>query len=426
MPTFEFDHKTIKALKPGPKRIDYWDTTDLGPGKFGLRLTPAGVKTWCVIYRHRGRDRRRTIGRYSATLGLSKARADARDLLAQVQLGRDPAGEKRAARAVDQQTVRALFNAYVTHAEVRVQAGEFRSWPQIRQSLERDVLPEWGPLPCQSIRRKHVIELVTKKAITGAASANALHAHLSMLFGYGVEADWLTGNPVAGLKKRRAQVRQRVLDDDEIRAVWGYLETDAPITLTRGKAKPWPMAPSTAATLRDLFKFLLLTGQRLGETSRATWADMDLDAKRWTIPATETKNGRAQNVPLSADALALIQRRRDAAPSAHVYAFPSTPSGKGSVLVWSKRTAAAIARATNVTFTAHDLRRTLSTRLGDMGIPGDTIDAVLNHSRAGVLRHYDHSTREKQKRDALDRWAAELTRIVTAQPTKVLKMRGAR
>ena len=222
-----------------------------------------------------------------------------------------------------------------------------------------------------------------------------------MLFAYGVEADWLPANPAAGLRKRSEKPRTRVLSSDEVKALWKTLDADAVITLSRGKTAKTriTMPAETSQTLRHVFKLLLVAGQRLGETSRMKWTDVDLDAKRWTIPATETKNRTVHQVPLSEPAIELLKAQQEAAHPLATYVFPSSAKNDAPVLVWSKRTAAALAAMTGITFTAHDLRRTVATMMGELGIEADTIGLVLNHRKPGVTtRHYDHSTRETAKR----------------------------
>jgi len=277
------------------------------------------------------------------------------------------------------------------------------------------------------IRRRDVLELVTRKAKAGATAANRLQAHLSMLFAYGVEGDWLPANPAAGLRKRKEQARDRVLKADELRDLWRYLDADNPIALSRGTTDKTriTMPAETGEALRHLFKLLLICGQRLGETSRMKWADVDLDAARWTIPATETKNRTLHQVPLSEPAVELLKARSETAHPIGTFVFPSSAKTDASAWVWSKRTAAALATATRILFTAHDLRRTVATMMGELGIEADTIGLVLNHRKPGVTtRHYDHSTRETAKRAALDRWAQRLTQIVTETAAKVTPIRA--
>lgn len=427
MPTMTFTARGIAALKPKARRIDYWSADPQEPG-FGLRVFPSGARSWFVWTRKTrlGRPVRVTIGAFP-DIGLAAARALAADKRADVLHGTDPAAERRAERAANRDTVRALFDAYATHVELRRRAGEFRSWTDVRRSLERDVLPAWNDRPVREIRRKDVIELVTKKAVVGLTAANRLQAHISMLFAFGVETDWLDANPAAGLRKRAERPHDRVLTSDEIKKLWAFLDRDAPMVLSRGamKARTITMSESTAVTLRDLFKVLLLTGQRLGETSRMASADVDLDARTWTIPGEHTKNRTAHRVPLSMEVRTILKARRARAAAGAGYVFPSSPAGESSVLVWSKRTAKAIATVIGITFTAHDLRRTVATGLGELGISQDVIGLVLNHRKSGVTgRHYDLSTREAAKRDALDRWADRVEAIVRGKKGgKVIAMR---
>lgn len=415
----------VAAIRPSESRADYWDTKLPG---FGLRVTPAGVKTWTILYRVPKRlwVRRLAIGTYPA-LSLAKARKRAKDELAKAAIGQDPADAKHATREDTRHTVAALFKLYAADADARHDAKEFKSWPDVKRSLERDVLPAWSTRPVTEIRRRDVLDLATLKAKTGATAANRLQAHLSMLFAYGVEADWLPANPAAGLRKRSEKPRTRVLTADELTALWKTLDADAPLTLSRGKSAKTriTMPAETGETLRHLFKLLLIAGQRLGETSRMKWADVDLDAKLWTIPGTETKNGFAHRVPLSEPAVELLTARSESAHPLATFVFPSSAKSDASAWVWSKRTAAALALVTGIAFTAHDLRRTVATMMGELGIDTDTIGLVLNHRKPGVTtRHYDHSTRDAATRGALDRWAQRLDQIVTEATAKVTPIRA--
>lgn len=428
MPKLELTTRGVAALRPAAHAVDYW-SADPAEAGFGVRVFPSGVKSWFYYTRQTasGKAVRVTLGTFPE-MGLAKAGEKMAEERAKVKVGQDPAEARRVERAARRRTVRALFDAYSRHVAVRRQAGEFRSWPDVRRSLERDVLPAWGDRPASDIRRKDVIELVTAKKLDGPIAANRLQAHISMLFAYGTETDWITGNPAARLRKRKEQPRDRVLSAPELRALWPVLEDSAALTLSRGGPKGIPivMTAGTGAALRDLFKLLLQTGTRLGETSRMTWADVDLEAKIWTIPATDTKNRTPHRVPLSRQAAAILERRR-AADSLSPFVFPSAPGKKTSAFVWAKRAAPVFARAAGVAFTAHDLRRTVATQLGELGISDDVIGLVLHHTKAGVTgRHYDHSAREAAKAAALERWADRLNAIVTGKSGDVVPMAGRR
>lgn len=427
MPRIDFITRKLDALKPSARPVDYWSTDPAERG-FGLRVQPTGSKSWFVWTRKTktGRPTMVVLGTFPK-MKLIEARKAAEDARADVKHGESPAEDRREARQAQRDTVQAMFDKYAEHVAVRRQAGEFRSWPDVKRSLERDVLPVWGDRPAREIERRDVIELVTRKALVGRTAANRLQAHVSMLFSYGLDHDYVTANPALRLKKRAEQPRDRVLSADELKALWTYLDGDAPLALSRGvkDAKPILMPASTAATLRDLFKILVLCGQRLGETSRMGWADVDLDARTWTVPAAHAKNRTAHRVPLSPSALAVVKARGEHAPPSSRFVFPTDEPGLFSVHVWSKRAAAAIASAIGVPFTAHDLRRTCASGLGELGISEDVISLVLNHKKTSVTgRHYDLSTRETAKREALDRWAEHVASVVTGRRGRVIRMAG--
>lgn len=425
MPKITFSARKIAALKAQPRIVDYWSDNPKEPG-FGLRVRPSGVKTWVLWTRDgNGKPTMAVLGRYSADMGLAKARREATDKRASLQKGQNPADAKRAHRAAQAQTVKALYEAYEQHSEERHERGEFRSWGQVERSL-RDVIEKWGDRPVSEIRRRDVAALLDAKAKHGATAANRLRAHISGLFSYGRQHDWLENNPASGLRRRPEQERRRVLTDDEIKALWTFLASDTPIELARGKGKVIAMPADTGRALRDLFRLMLWTGQRIAETSRMKWADVNLESKLWTVPASEAKNRREHVVPLCEGAVAMLKARQERAQPGVEWVFPSSSVKRaGPVLVWSQRTAAAICRAIGgEPWRAHDLRRTVATRCGDLGISGEIIDAILNHNRPGMLRVYDHGKREAAKADALSRWAAELHRIVTETRSKVLPMRA--
>ena len=142
MPKMTFTTRGVEALKPSTRPVDYWsdDPTERG---FGIRVQPSGSRSWFVWTRKTktGKPAMVTLGTFSATFGLAKARKEAEKKRADVQHGENPAEERREERQAQRQTVQALFDSYATHVELRRQAGEFKSWPDVKRSFERDVLP---------------------------------------------------------------------------------------------------------------------------------------------------------------------------------------------------------------------------------------------------------------------------------------------
>jgi integrase len=177
-----------------------------------------------------------------------------------------------------------------------------RSWSEEKRVLDTDVLPAWGDRSLMSITRADVRELVSAKAVQAPVMANRLLAHVSHLFNYALDLDLLDANPAARLKKVPTSSRERVLRKPELTSLWQYVDA--------GQVPEGKRSPQWSQTMRDAFAVLLLTGQRLGEVTRMTWADVDLKAAWWTIPATAAKNKRAHRVPLSKPVLKILEWRR--------------------------------------------------------------------------------------------------------------------
>jgi integrase len=168
--------------------------------------------------------------------------------------------------------------------------------------------------------------------------------------------------------------------------------------------------------------FMLLTAARREEASTARWGHVDFEARTWTIP--ETKNGEPHVVPLSRQAVDLLQSCRpdNPAPSAAVFAVST-----GSPVANWDRAAKAIQDASKTTgWTRHDLRRTAATMMGEMGELPDIIEAALNHAtiHSALASTYNRSRYRPQVAAALQRLADALDGI-EAGAAAVVAIRGA-
>ncbi len=372
-----------------------------------MRVTAAGTKSWSFVFRPRGgRQKRFTIGDYPAW-SLSQARDKAWALRRRVQDGGDPVAERRAQdRAL---TVAGLVDRFIElHAKRKL-----RSWKDYQALLKRDVVRQLGDRRADDVTPRKVRQLLEEIAGRAPVVANRVWTSLSSVYNWGVSEDLVTRNPVAGLKRRTLEVaKERFLSDAEIRAFWVASESIAP-------------------AYRDIFRLILLTGQRPGECAGMAAEEVDLDKGLWLIPAGRVKNKRNQAVPLVGEALAIV-----AARAAHVPTGPLIPTPRGKTpTVQDVAKAFERLRATKIfatPATAHDLRRTAATLLGRLEIDRITIGYVLNHSsttRATVTGStYDKHDYMPQRRRALEVLDNEIRRIVsgTAAPENVLPMRRER
>jgi integrase len=358
----------------------------------GLRVSASGRKTWVLMYRVRGdkRLRRATLGTYPI-LTLADARDQARADLRAAAKGRDPASERKAERQAE--TFGELAEEYIE----RYAKKRKRSWFKDRQALDRDLLPRFRHRKAAGIKRREVIKLLEEIADRGApVGANRTLEIIRRIYNWGIEQEIVTVNPCQRISKPGAErKRDRVLSDDEIRAVWTALEAETP-------------------RMRDLFRLRFLTAQRPGEVSRMRWEDIDMASAWWTIPPEFSKNGLSHRVPLSPPAMETLRRIEGYGNEAG-WVVPS-PTGKGPLrAVW--RAMRNIRKQSGVEFRPHDLRRTAATRMtGDLGIARLTVSKVLGHIETGVIGVYDRATYDREKRQALDAWGRRLEEIISDMP----------
>jgi len=397
--TVNLTTRTVASLKPVPgQRAEFFDETVTG---LAVRVTEHGVKSWTVLYRVGGRQRRLTLGRYP-TIGLAKARKLATRALRAAADGEDPATDKRAARLGE--TVGDLAKAYLEkHAKAQK-----RSWREDDRKLNVEVLPRWRHRKVKELTRRDVRELVEAIADRGApVQANRVLALISTMLNFAIRRDWVEAN-VASLIEPPGQERSRdrVLSDSEIRAVWAALDAERP-------------------AMRALFRLRLVTAQRGGELAQLRWTDI---ADGWiTIPATVTKNKQAHRVPLTAPAQALLDAlpRIDGCDYVFAGRFGTGPltdakSAHGRIAAG----ALAILHQSDAhrkafDFRGHDLRRTAATKMAAAGVPQADIAKVLNHAEGGptATQVYNRYAYDKEKQVALKTWARKLAEILEQKPT---------
>jgi integrase len=382
--------RTIRRLAtPSRGQVDYFDKAVPG---FGLRVSASGARSWIVLYRHRGRKCRVTLGPESA-LSLADARTRAKQILARVRLGADPAGERRAER--EALTFELLAHEYLErHAKPKK-----RSWREDERILRVYVPKSWRSAPASTITRRDVRGLLDGITQQTPIMANRVLACLRKVFNFGVQRELVASSPCQ-LIERPAPERQRdrVLTADELRAVWKALGAE------------------DAATA-GLFKLFLLTAQRGYELRTMAWADLDLDAGWWTIPSVRAKNKLAHRVPLSPQAAAVLrdlaQGRVDGSP----WVFPSVgATGYRETLQKAMRR---IRSQSTVSFVPHDIRRTVSTICtSELGVSRLVVSKLLNHVETGITKVYDRASYDPEKRAALNAWAARLEQIVSGDTAR--------
>ena len=234
----------------------------------------------------------------------------------------------------------------------------------------------------------------------GPFAANRARAALSALFSWLIGEGLAEHNPVAGTHRATEEVsRDRVLTDVELTLVWR-------------EAGPNDYG--------SILRLLILTGCRRDEVGAMAWPEVD--GSLWTIGADRTKNGLAHDVPLSPPALSALtdvpQREgRDLVFGSRAGPFSGWSKAKAEL---DTRMLAGLreqhgSKAKLFPWRLHDIRRTVATRMADLGVLPHVIEAVLNHIsgyRAGVAGVYNRATYGAEKRAALELWAKHLDKLV--------------
>jgi integrase len=357
-----FTDATIRSLEPPSKgQRQYFDETTPG---FCLRVSQGGSKTFLVMM-----DRQRhTIGRYGV-ITLAQARAAASRLQAEKTLGRV------FPESVPLSSARDL---YLSQINVR---------PATREYYVRHLAKLTGQL--QSITTKDINRILDP--LPPAVRAQAL-ASFRPFFKWCIKRNYLTRSPCELLTIEKSPSRDRVLADNELKAIWHAAES--------------------SGTFGKIIQLLILTGQRKGEIAQLqrVWLRED----QIVFPKEVTKNGREHTLPLSALASSVIseQRRTDRS-----LIFPARSETRVPFSGWSKCKTALDKKlgADFKPWTLHDLRRTFATNMARLGVRLEVTERLLNHvsgSLGGIVGVYQRHDFQPEMRQAVERHEQWLSKIV--------------
>jgi integrase len=238
---------------------------------------------------------------------------------------------------------------------------------------------------------------------SGAVSANRFRATVSSFFNWAAREGLIDSNPAAFTNKRTETPRDRVLGDDEIRAMWAVLPP---------------------GDFGDIVKLLLLTGQRRSEIAELSWDEIDFERGLITLPADRVKNNRQHVIPMSGPVRAILEARTQIYGRDLVFGVRGI--GRFGFGKHKRRLDGALAAARK--WVVHDLRRSVATGMADrLGVPPHVVEAILNHasgSKRGVAGIYNRAQYLAEKKQALQRWADYVLALVEGRDVNVVPMRG--
>ena len=366
-----------------------------------------------------------------AEIKLTELKGHARDSAGPVSLGeeRREAKAKAAAEITIDTLVADYINRYAKRKKVR--------WEEDERALNKDVLPAWKGRKVKDITRRdasHLLEEIAKRAPVQAC--NVLEKCRKM-FNVAVSWGYIEVNPFAGQERPAPRPeRTRVLNEDEIRTLWAALDGDSIVM---------------SQDMRRALKLILVTGQRPGEV--IGMHRREIDGNWWTIPAERSKNGKEHRVYLTKEALELVGEGKGFIfPSPKTDGTPKTAkpidvnamaltlrrnilgagnhdkrikgaTGRKKAYAAKKAAEPAVVNRIGVEhFTPHDLRRTFVTGLARLRVAYEVRERVVNHTLGKLEKTYNQHDFDAEKMIAMQRWAAELQRILGKQPAQVISI----
>ena len=384
--------KSVAALKLDGK-TDLIVFDDAMPG-FGYRLRRShdGSKTlrsWVTQYKRAGATRRVTLGS-AEVLSAEQARNMARKLLGKVANGEDPAADRRERRDKDRLSLRSVIDEHLA-----LKAGEVRvkTMRELRRYLTGPYFRPLHGMPVDQVSRKDIASrLVAVTREHGSIVAAKARAALSTFFAWSMQMGLVEHNPVVGtIQPKNSKPRERTLSDEELAAIWRACEDDA---------------------YGRIVKLLVLTGGRRAEVGGMRWSEIDPERGTWTLPAGRSKNRRAHTLPLMPMALDVIKGVPRLASRDQLFGFRSNDGFTD----WDGRKEALDERSGVSAWTLHDIRRSVATRMADIGAQPHIIETILGHvggHKGGVAGIYNRSSYTREVRNALALWEDHLRTVVT-------------
>lgn len=390
-----FTDTYIKALKPKAARYEEYEG-----GGFGIRVTPTGIKTWIYRYKINGKTDKLTLGHYP-TMSLANAKKRFTELSGLRREGHTPKQliEKEAQR--ESNTLTKLVSEWYTNY-----AEKNRKKPrQIKQQIDADIIPLLGHLALEKIQTIDIAKALDKIVDRAAPiHANRVLSTIKQAFNYGVSRGNLQHNPASNIRTRDIggieKPRDRVLSLDEIKKIWHFLDSNEN-----------QMSHQTKCAI----KIILLTGVRTAELRLATWDEFNFDESLWTIPAEHCKGGETHKIYLSNQVKDLLTSLKHESDCGHVI-YGESPYRPLSENALSRAIARIQERIGIPKWTAHDLRRTFATHLGEtLRLDPVVIEKCLGHKMPRIMATYNKNEMLPERKDALNKWGTHLEIILNSE-----------
>ena len=404
----------IRAEKPGNKPTKLTDSHGLF-----LEVRPSGAKLWRYRYRIAGKENLFALGEYwqpspgepievtaerkaSARFTLSEARQERDRCRGLVKQGIHPARHRKTEKATHAAQVANTFEA-VAREWLSKRQWTPRHHRQVVANLERDVFSYIGTLPIRQVTPAHILEILQRAEQRGAVTIALMQRQwISAVFRYAIATLRAESDPAAALKGALTQPKvthHKPLSRADIPRLFEAMDN-------------YKGLPITVIAL----KLLLYTFVRPGELRQAQWEEFDLDAGEWRIPAERMKMGDVHIVPLSVQAVDLLQNL-SALTGSQRWLFPNTRQPRNCMSITTLNRALermGFNGVGTIGFSAHGFRATASTMLNEMSYRVDVIERQLAHKERNQSRaSYNRAEYLEERRSLMHEWAIYLDGLAT-------------
>ncbi|MCC2615922.1 tyrosine-type recombinase/integrase [Aestuariibacter halophilus] len=361
-----------------------------------LRVKPNGSKLWIFNY-YKPYTKKRTdisIGQYPA-VGLAAAREKRKEYLSLLAGNIDPKEHRdeqaRQKREALENTFEAVAGRWMELHRTKVTEGTAaKMW----RSLEKHVFPKVGKLPIEQLTAPKAIEILN--SITGRdcfEMARMVSQRMNNVMTFAVNAGIVHHNPLAGIKQ--------MIPSNTTQNMPSLAPAELPQLM-----KALNFANIKFQT-RCLIEWQLHTMTRPGEAVTARWEEIDFKEALWIIPAEKMKMGREHRIPLTEQAIALLELMKPL--SGHrEYIFPSYKNPRSHANKETANTALKRMGFKN-RLVAHGMRSLASTTLNEQGFDKDVIEAALSHSDSDQIRSaYNRATYLERRRVMMQWWSEHI------------------
>jgi len=387
----------IKNAKPKDKEYSLADGQGLA-----LRIKPNGFKVWIFNYTNPDTQKRTNLGLGPyPDVTLAYARRQSEAMRGQLVKGIDPKlykdQQQEERLKLNQQTLAKVVDQWFVLKQDKVTENYAQD---IIRSLDNHVLPKLGNFPIHEITAPIVISTLSKLVEAGKLEAvKRVSQRLNEVMVYAVNTGAIHHNPLAGIRhafKTPQVTNNPTLKPDQLPELMRSLSV-APIHLVT----------------RCLIEWQLHTMSRPGEAAGTRWEEIDVENRLWVVPASRMKKRVEHVVPLTKQALAILEVIRPLSVNRE-HVFPGNANPRKSANSATANVALKKRMGFYGRLTAHGMRALASTTLNEEGFKEDLIEAALAHTdKNSVRRAYNRAKYVERRRVMMNWWSERIAQAAT-------------